>query len=77
MRLQMDEMIEELRTAENKDQLVELENKMATVLGAGFMKGEFSYNDMQEIKERVEQIEAEHRLQLELSEVKRNVKHVR
>lgn len=77
MRLQMDAMIEELRTAENKDQLVELENKMATVLGAGFMKGEFSYNDMQEIKDRVEQIEAEHRLQLELSEVKRNVKHVR
>lgn len=77
MRLQMDAMIEELGTAENKDQLVELENKMATVLGAGFMKGEFSYNDMQEVKDRVEQIEAERRQRFTISELKRNVRHVR
>lgn len=77
MRPQMEAMIEELKSTENKDQLVELENKMATVLGAGFMKGEFSYNDMQEIKDRVEQIEAERRQKFALSEVKRNVKHVR
>lgn len=77
MRPQMEAMIEELRSTENKDQLVELENKMATVLGGGFMKGEFSYNDMQEIKDRVEQIEAERRQQFELPEVQRNVKHVR
>lgn len=77
MRPQMEAMIEELKSTENKDQLVELENKMATVLGAGFMKGEFSYNDMQEIKDSVEQIEAERRQKFALSEVKRNVKHVR
>lgn len=77
MRLQMEAMMEELESAANKEQLVELENEIATVMGSGFMKGRFSYNYMQEIKERVEQIEAERRQQFELSEKPRNVKHIR
>lgn len=57
MRLQMEAMIEELETVKDIEQMAELENEIAGVLGRGFLKGRFDYSYLMQVKEQVEQIE--------------------
>lgn len=61
MMLQMDALIEELKKSENLEQMAELENEIAGVLGSGFLKGRFDYQYLIKAKGNVEQIEAERR----------------
>lgn len=61
----MDDMIEKLKTAESLEQMINMEDEIAKSLGHGFLNGEFKYEDLMQIKERVEQIETERRDVLE------------
>lgn len=57
----MEAMAAELREAENAEQMAGVLDRIAHALGNGFLKGEFSYFRMQEIKETIEQAETERR----------------
>lgn len=64
MGMQMEAMIEELKTVSNVEELTALEDEIAGVLGKGFLKGKYDYSYLQQIKENVEQIEVERRKQI-------------
>lgn len=63
MRMQMEALMGELKESKNLEQMAALEDEMAGVLGNGFLKGRFDYEYLMEVKESVEQIEAECREQ--------------
>ena len=69
----MEAMLDELKKTENLEQLAGLENELAGVLGNGFLKGRFDYQYLSQVKEQVEQIEAERREQFQ-KEIPENVR---
>ncbi len=76
---QMEEFINELKEAQDLEQMVEVENKIAGYLGTGFLRGEFHYPYLLQIKEEVDRIETEHKekFQEKAAEQKRHVSHAR
>ncbi|MGN0141512.1 MAG: hypothetical protein ACI4AD_04740 [Roseburia sp.] len=74
---QMEQMIEELKSVKDAEDLVEVENGIAGVLGRGFLKGTYEYSYMQEIKESVERIEEERRGVFESMELHKQMTHKR
>lgn len=46
-----------LKGVQSLEKLVEAEDRIASGLGEGFLEGEFSYGDLMQSKERIEEIE--------------------
>lgn len=74
---QINGMVEKLKMADTKEQMVELENRIADMLGRGFLQGRFNYENMQGIKLQVEQIEKEKRKNINLETVIHKTGHAR
>lgn len=74
---QINGMVEKLKMADTKEQMVELENRIADMLGRGFLQGRFNYENMQGIKLQVEQIEKEKRKSINLETVIHKTGHAR
>lgn len=66
MEPQMEAMLERLKSVENMEQMINLEDEIAKALGHGFLKGDFKYEYLMHMKESVEQIETERREVLEI-----------
>lgn len=66
MESQMEAMLERLKSAENMEQMINLEDEIAKALGHGFLKGDFKYEYLMYMKESVEQIETEMQKVLEI-----------
>ena len=66
MEPQMEAMFERLKSVENMEQMINLEDEIAKALGHGFLKGDFKYEYLMHMKESVEQIETERRKVLEI-----------
>lgn len=66
MEPQMEAMLERLKSVENMEQMINLEDEIAKALVHGFLKGDFKYEYLMHMKESVEQIETERREVLEI-----------
>lgn len=57
MNNQMEELMGQLEVAESLEQMVSIEDKIAAMIGKGFLDGEFDYTFLMRTKEQVEQRE--------------------
>lgn len=61
MKLDMEQMVNELEKTQSVEAMVGLENKIAKDLGDGFLQGKIDYSFLNQIKENVEYVEAKQR----------------
>lgn len=77
MEQKIEEMIEGLKAAENLEQLAEQENKIAEMIGTGFLKDQLDYSYMEKVKKDVEHVETERREQFLQPQQKRSTRTAR
>lgn len=77
MEQKIEEMIEGLKAAENLEQLAEQENKIAEMIGTGFLKNQLDYSYMEKVKKDVEHVETERREQFQQPQQKRSTRTAR
>lgn len=77
MEQKIEEMVKGLKAAENLEQLAEQENKIAEMIGTGFLKDQLDYSYMEKVKKDVEHVETERREQFLQPQQKRSTRTAR
>lgn len=75
--IEINELLEKMEAADTKELLVAAEDRIAGMIGRGFLEGSLDYGRMQEVKQQVEQLEQVKRKELGMESTISRIPHTR